>query len=395
VGTGAEVEARSGRVHAWTTAAGTSLRRAWPALAAYVVVRLVGFFWLAIRLSPPVLRQHLTDRYDSRYYTNIAVHGYNAVLRDACTVQGPHCQYAFFPLYPMLIRALHVVVPVSPGYLGLAIAVVSALVAAWGIFAVTDLVAGRRAGAFAAIVWGVLPHAVVENIAYSESLFTALAAWSLYWVLRRHWLAAAVLAVLAGLTRPSGIAVVSAVEVGLLAAWWDARRTGGPGSTPRLVAAAVIAPLGWAGWLAYVGYRTHAWNGYVREQNRWRTGFDLGRYTLHAFADLFNGGTLKLDTVEVAATTVVAVVLLVLSVLDRQPPALLAYSFVAVVLAVGTSGYFWSKSRFLLIAFPLGIPIAKAFARTRPATAVTVVAVATALSARYGVYLLGAVRASP
>ncbi|MBV7699119.1 DUF6415 family natural product biosynthesis protein [Streptomyces sp. TRM70350] len=52
----------------------------------------------------------------------------------------------------------------------------------------------------------------------TESLFTACAAWSLYAVLTGRWLTAATLAALAGLTRPTGIAVAAAVTVTALLA---------------------------------------------------------------------------------------------------------------------------------------------------------------------------------
>jgi hypothetical protein len=364
---------------------------AWPGVVGFAAVRLIGFLALVARLTPAQLRRHLMSRYDSAYYVDIAQHGYGAVLHHACETQGPHCQYAFFPFYPALIRAMYAVLPVAPRELALAVALVAALVAAWGICAVTSLVAGRRAGVFAAVLWGVQPHAVVETIAYSESTFTALAAWSLYGALRRRWLAAAVLAVLAGLTRPTGLAVVVAVEVGIVAALWAARTV----RDIRAVVAMLLAPLGWLGWVAYVGFREGAWNGYVLVQRRWHTAFDWGGYTLRAFLHIFRGAPLTLDTVEVAATTMVAIVLLVVSVQQRQPLVLLVYSAIAVALAVGTSGYFWSKSRFLLTAFPLAIPIARALARTELKIALTLITVATGLSAVYGAYLLGVLHASP
>lgn len=96
---------------------------------------------------------------------------------------------------------------------------VASLAAAWGIFAVADHVYGRRAGVCAVLVWAVLPVGIVQSMAYSESLFTALAAWSLYAVLTGHWLTAGLLASLAGLTRPVGAAVVAAVWVTAIASF--------------------------------------------------------------------------------------------------------------------------------------------------------------------------------
>ncbi len=80
--------------------------------------------------------------------------------------------------------------------------------------------------------------------------------------------------------------------------------------------------------------------------------------------------------------------LAVLLVLDRAPLPLLAYTAVLMVIAFGGAGYFESKPRFLLPAFPLLLPLAAAMAKARPRTAVMVTAVLAGLSYCYGLYLL-------
>ncbi|MEE1751284.1 hypothetical protein PUR26_02055, partial [Streptomyces sp. SP18CS02] len=90
--------------------------------------------------------------------------------------------------------------------------------------------------------------------------FTAIAAWALYAVLDRRWLTAAALAVLAGLTRPPGAAVVAAVVLCALYTLW---RPGPDGKRPvaRLVTTVLVAPLGWFAWFGWVGYRAGSWDG--------------------------------------------------------------------------------------------------------------------------------------
>ena len=53
---------------------------------------------------------------------------------------------------------------------------------------------------------------------YTETLFTALAAWSLFAVMRRRWLTAGVLCLAAGLTRSVAIALIAAVGLAALVA---------------------------------------------------------------------------------------------------------------------------------------------------------------------------------
>ena len=51
--------------------------------------------------------------------------------------------------------------------------------AAWGVYAVGELLHGRRVGITLVAVWAVLPHAVILTMAYTEPLMTAFAAWAL------------------------------------------------------------------------------------------------------------------------------------------------------------------------------------------------------------------------
>src|SRR5205823_4640214 len=87
----------------------------------------------------------------------------------------------------------------------------------------------------------------------------------------------------------------------------------------------------------------------------------------------------------------VAVVLYALLLADRAPAPLLVYSGVLLLIVLGGSGYFESKPRFLLPAFPLLIPLARALVRTaraRPWHATVVVGALAGLSYCYGAYLL-------
>ncbi|WP_149183143.1 glycosyltransferase family 39 protein [Streptomyces sp. TRM49041] len=369
--------------------------RAWPALLAYVVVRGLGVAAVALRAGDdgPGLGTMLTAKYDAVFYTHIAEYGYAAPMTGACTVQGELCKYAFFPLYPALIRGGSAVLPLPAGHVAWAVAAVAALLAAWGVYAVVERVAGHRAAVVATVLWGIAPHAMVESMAYTEPVFTALCAWSLYAALSHRWAAAGVLASLAGLTRPSGSAVVAAVVIAALWALFASRRaTPGPerrlDRTGPLLAAILVAPLGWFAWFAWVGHRAGDWRGYFEVQEKWGSTFDGGSFTLHRIADIFLKLPVNLNSVVGAATVVAAVVMFVICVQQRQPAVLLIYAGVLLLIAVGGAGYFHSKARFLLPAFPLLIPAARALAAARPSTMYTLLGTAVALSTAYGVHLM-------
>jgi hypothetical protein len=335
----------------------------------------------------------LSTIWDANWYANVATRGYDRSLPVVGSVHG-HTMYsnlAFFPLYPGLIRVARAVTPLNTHHAALMIAWAASLVAAWGIFAVGSRCYGRRVGILAAVLWGVLPQAVVESLAYTESLFTALAAWSLCAVLTRRWVWAGVLCALAGLTRPSGAALVAAVGVAAGAELLRLRREVRPRSMAwRPGLGALIAPVGVVGYVGWVGLRLGRWDGYLVVQGLWHTTFDWGHATARQMNSiLLLGDPAPAAKVAVALVLCAAAVLFAASLVNRQPLPLLVYSAAIMVIALGDSGFFNSRARFLIPAFPLLLPLAAGLARVRARSSqVALLGSAAGCSALFGGYLV-------
>ena len=294
-----------------------------------------------------------------------------------------HSNLAFFPLLPWLERLGSWLTPLAAPDVGLVVSAVASLAAAWGIFAVAERLYGAAAGVAAVALWAVLPVGIVQSMAYSESLFTALAAWALYALLRERWVTAGLLASLAGLTRPVGMAVTAAVLVGVVLAARRERRL-----TPSMAAGALLSPLGAGAYVVWVGARTgDLFFGYLSVQEGWGNGFDGGL----AFAR-FIGSLLAGPGFWGGLGLVVGLALLawlcVRCVRQGQPVVLLVYAGIVVVLAVCASGYFGSKPRLLLPAFPLLLPLAVALARWSAARRGLLLAGVGLLSAGYAGFWL-------
>ncbi|MGX1129556.1 hypothetical protein RKD49_001746 [Streptomyces glaucescens] len=409
---------------------GPTLRRAAPALLGYAAVRALGLLALAVWSAARDKSAYtlLTARWDSLWYVRVAELGYGYEVR---LPNGDiHSNLAFFPLLPWLERLLHAVTPLSYADAGFVVSLLASLAAAWGIFAVADHVYGRGAGVCAVLLWAVLPVGIVQSMAYSESLFTALAAWSLYAVLTGRWLTAGTLALLAGLTRPVGLAVVAAVWTAGVASFmtagapsflrqWRGRGGVGPSARPGSVAPTpgaratahapsaadgpggegapawrralgmLLAPLGAAGYVLWVGLHTGKGPlGYLDVQAGWRNGFDGG----YAFARFVGEKFTSFPSALAGAGLIVGVGLVirlyVACVRQRQPLPLLVYTGVVTALALCASSYFGSKPRLLMPAFPLLLPLALALARPRTSRAVLVTAGVAVVSAAYGAFWL-------
>ncbi|MEV7795739.1 glycosyltransferase family 39 protein [Streptomyces sp. NPDC087512] len=379
-----------------TRAAGRAgaLRGAAPALLGYAAVRALGLLALALWSASRDKSAYtlLTARWDSLWYTRVAELGYGYEVR--LPNGDVHSNLAFFPLLPWLERLGAAVTPLSYADAGFVVSLLASLAAAWGIFAVADHVYGRRAGVCAVLLWAVLPVGIVQSMAYSESLFTALAAWSLYAVLTGRWVTAGALAALAGLTRPVGLAVTAALWAAAVAAYLRDRFGDGtperaPGEGARRVLGVLLAPLGAAGYVLWVGHRTGGGPlGYLDVQAGWRNGFDGGL----AFARFVAGRLTSFPSALAGVALIAGVALLLwlyaVCVRQRQPLPLLVYAGVVTVLALCASSYFGSKPRLLMPAFPLLLPLATALARLRTSRSALVVAGAALVSAGYGAFWL-------
>ena len=345
-----------------------ALRRAAPALLGYAAVRALGLITLAGWSAANGKSAHtlLTARWDSLWYTRVAALGYGYEVR--LPNGDVHSNLAFFPLLPWLERLVSALTPLSYADAGLLISTSASLVAAWGIFAVADHVYGRRAGVCAVLVWAVLPVGIVQSMAYSESLFTALAAWSLYAVLTGRWLTAGTLATLSGLTRPVGVAVVAALWVAAITSFAGNRSVPQPSGAPvwRRALAMFLAPLGAAAYVLWVGHRTGRGPlGYLDVQAQWGNGFDGGYAFARFVGDQFTSFPSALAGVGLIVGVALVVWLYVTGVRQGQPLPLLVYTGIVTALALSASGYFGSKPRFLLPAFPLLLPLAVALSRLR------------------------------
>lgn len=383
-------ESRGSPSHRLKHRIGARLRFAAPALLGYALVRAIGLlvlFSFAQRTNRPVTS--LLSAYDGGWYLGIAVDGYDtSVGYDDDGLKNTNI--AFFPLYPMLIR-IFAALGLAPLHAGLGLAFAGGLAAAWGIFAVGARIGGRSSGVVLAVLWGVLPHAVVQNMVYAETLFTALCAWSLWAILDGRWITAGLLAFGAGLTRPSAVALMLAIACLCLV-----RLARGQDGWRPLVAA-ILSPLGMIGfwvWCAIEIGRPDAWFWMQREG--WGTYFDLGRVTLRGLKQAATREP-RLAILMTTAVLVLAVLLLALLVLGRDAPwpvIVFAGASLALTLLQG-GGYYHAKARFLIGAFPLLIPAALALARARPHVRYSVLVLLTLVSAWYGSYLMLTWTASP
>ncbi|MEV7017891.1 hypothetical protein [Streptomyces sp. NPDC093991] len=377
-----------------------------PVLAVYGVLKLTGFtvFLVLLDSAGDFREKHVRfgggarpwdvlGSWDGWWYQQIALHGYDPALEPVpgatglITLEGNSA--AFFPLYPALMRLVMEVTGLGPYGAGMTVSVVCSFVAALGIHAVTARLGGRRAGLVAVGLWAVWPGSGAEWAVYSESLYTALAAWACWAVTTRRWAAAGVLAFAAGLTRPTAVALAAALAVaGLLAV---VRRRE---DWRRPLAAAAIAPLGTAGYLAWVGHRMGDWGGYTKlQEGAWGHTFDYGRHSLDVLTSVPVGHfdylfAMPMEDIIGVGVVLLVPVLTVLLVRLRPPAVLVVYTVLSYLMVMATQQYFGNVSRYLLPLFPLYVPLALAMRRLSGPVLAAVLGTAAVASGSYAGYVL-------
>ena len=351
--------------------------RAWPwwvhVLLVWAATRLFAagaFVWTATvqeanlwTAANPPYQQFVGLMYDAGWYQQIAEGGYPAELPrdDQGLVQQN--QWAFFPLYPMLVRA---VMTLTGGTWAVVAPTVALVLGAGAMLAVHEAVRHGAPRAVAALpglplitvaLVCAFPTAAVLQVAYTESAALLLVASALLLIVRRHYAWAALVIVALGFTRAVALPMAVVVVVHAAVRWWRSRR-GTQGDTfgwrdglglAGLAAAAAVSGLAWP---AICGWVTGVPDGYLQTQEAWRGVREVVPFSGWTYVPQFWLGEWG-TPVMVAGFALTAAVLLVPAAW-RLGPELHAWSaaYVVYILAVIEPGS--SLARFLLLAFPLG-----------------------------------------
>lgn len=293
--------------------------------------------------------------WDSVHYLGIARHGYPAVA------VSPTGNNGYFPLLPVLLRLVGasdlaaLVLGLVLGFVGLATVV--GLTAA-----VTDTTTARQT-AWAACLW---PAAFYWSAPYTEALFAALAAGSLWSAWRGRGLWAAGLGLLAALTRPTGLALALPLLFLL------------PGGRRRFLALTPLAaPLLFGGYLAWHTSRAGALlsaffgHGHLSPGRPWDAFVTAATWARY-------GDWQQLAEVPVLIVVVALVVLLGRSPRWRRPALATAAALLLPPLLAGTISSF---ARYAMVAFPIYWPLRRFALPAILAVEVPVAIVWTAFSA--------------
>lgn len=347
-------------------------------------------------------------QWDAHWMTMISEYGYSGFVMSPDQADPVQWEsVAFFPGYPVLVRIVAAPMAVldvaDATYIAALMVSTAATVAlAWGVSMLAVELwrcrgtdgggpVDRRTVAVLSAVATVLavgaPMGIVYWMPYSESLFTAVTVWALYFLLRRRFLLAGVLTMVAGATRLTATALILTLCVAAVVElwrWWRIRRPTPEQSAGAFPVAAVAAPvvgsLGIVAYLAWADSKVADIGGYFAAQERgWHSGVDLGAATLRWVTGNFPG---ELTGYTISSWSMVLVALLcVVSVwmlwTGRIPWQVWLPAVILAGIVLGSDGIMHSRPRLLLVpvlllTLPLLVELVRTWrTATRPRTTAT------------------------
>jgi len=298
-----------------------------------------------VRDLPPALQAWV--HFDAQWYLLIAERGYRALAEspDLAPRNRPEDTSGFFPLFPLTVRGVALLLPgrAATTLAGLLVANAALLAFLFLLQRHTAGLLGAGAARGAVIAVCVAPTSVFLSVPYSESLFLLVALGALVAAQGGRNTTAFLLAAASALTRPVGVLIAIPV------AWEAWRRHAEPAGRAGRFAAVLGAPAGLALYATFCASRFGDPLAFAARQTRWRG--ELGPpWTF--LVEFFTSPTAHGPRGSALDLGIALVALGLLPVVFRRlGPGLAAFSAGAVLLPL-SSGLF-SFARLSLAAFPL------------------------------------------
>ena len=152
------------------------------------------------------------QHWDACWYTKIATYGYEPGTNSV----------NFWPLFPLLTGLVGRLLLGSMALGGLLVSAVAYVAAMTGLRRLVSVDVDDETAATTVVAISIFPTAFFFFAPFTESLFLALAVWSILGARRRLWLLAGLAGLLAALTRIQGVFLVLPLAWEALQAWREA-----------------------------------------------------------------------------------------------------------------------------------------------------------------------------
>ncbi len=322
--------------------------------------------------------------WDVEWYGRIFDHGYPTSLpanADGVVAQN---EWAFMPMFPMLVRVLATLTGLEWRFAAPILATLFSFFAAAMIFKLFARLMPERQALWGVALVGLWCASPVLQTGYAESLALAFLAWALVLIHDRRYSASLIPIALLTFTRPGSLALAFTLVLVWAVRFVVARRGGEAFSSAQKlrlgVAAAAASAIGFA-WMLAAWVFTGRPDAYLATELAWRSGY-LGDNRLTPFEGWLASFNFHFGQ-PVGAFALLAVVLFTAYVLTWPSVRALAAAHLWVIAYfVYLLAVFFPQSstwRILLPAFPLLGALAGPVSRSNRAVQVVLVAALIAL----------------
>lgn len=185
----------------------------------FLVSRL--FFLIGAQITPSI------SRTEPAYLGNQVANGEPSFVWKLANMDGRHyiwiardgytgTNFAFFPLYPIMVGLVHRISSLTFIYSGILVSVLSTIGAIFFIIKITRLEEKKESVLETIILLLFFPLSFLLNAVYADALFLFLTTAAFYFARKKRWLIAGIFAALSSLTRITGMALFPA----LIVEWW-------------------------------------------------------------------------------------------------------------------------------------------------------------------------------
>lgn len=336
-------------------------------LAAFVVSRLCVLAGAGVRASQVVVDANndgeprpgtplgliagVFTQWDGLWYMEIVRGGYPRFIPPEITYFQREARAAFFPLFPLVVRAADRVLPAGDTVAALGVNLVLSLAAVVLVGVLARRLFDVQVAERAMVLFAVFPGSFVLSFAYAEALLIVLAAACLWFLVDERWLFAGVTAALATATRPNGIALVAACAVAAAIAIYRRRDW-------LSLVAPILAPIGFVSFQLFLaGHTGESWPWFRVQREAWREGTSFGATAISNTLS-FIGHPLASPTDALTAASLFALLGGLWCLWRRRLPwPIVAYIAVVIGLML-LPATVTARPRFLYTAFPLLISVA-------------------------------------
>jgi len=158
--------------------------------------------------------------WDSRWYEQIALHGYPTTLPTDAVGNVTYNTWAFFPVFPAISRALMNVTGWGFDAAGMAVAIVFGAAATVALHRVLLVRFSPTQALWGAILFAFGPLSFLLQVGYAESTFLFFAFVAVWFMQHKRYLSMIPFAVIASFTHPGALAVAAAIGIQGLHRLW-------------------------------------------------------------------------------------------------------------------------------------------------------------------------------